>query len=134
MSWGMVAGAAITVIGGAMSENSQKKADKQQNKWNREAQILEHQQNLELEMFKSDLDYRDKQRERAGRQRGLDEFRKFSTIQQFAPEYEDTSKRIEVPEVVLPGTQTPTAVKPVTTTPKIVTPVSTGGNTPPTGA
>lgn len=100
MSWAMVAGAAITVVGGVMSDKSNKKAGKEDRAQNAFMQQEESRLGRQDTIFNKQVEEHYIQKERAQRQRGLDEFRKFSTLQQFAPEYQDTSTRVGVP--VLP--------------------------------
>lgn len=101
MTWFAVAGAAVTVVGGALSD---RKAGKDADK-NRAQSDFQQQEQSRLgrqdTIFNKQVDEHYIQKERAQRQRGLDEFRKFSTVGQFAPEYQDTSQRVAVP--VLPG-------------------------------
>lgn len=100
MSWIAVAGAAVTVIGGAMSDKSGRKATKGQQAADRFMQQEESRLGRQDTIFNKQVEEHYIQKERAQRQRGLDEFRKFSTLQQFAPEYQDTGTRVGVP--VLP--------------------------------
>lgn len=98
MSWIAVAGAAVTVIGGAMSDKSAKKQSAKDREEGRLGMHEEHRLGMQRAVFDEQLEYHKIQKERAQRQRGLDEFRKFSTLQQFAPEYQDTAERVVVPQ------------------------------------
>lgn len=97
MSWFAVGGAAVSVVGGIMSDKKENKQRKEDRAASKEELALENQYAKEQSKFDAEQEYYYKQKERAGRQRGLDEFRKFNTLQDFAPTYQDTSKRIEVP-------------------------------------
>lgn len=101
MTWFAVAGAAVSVIGGAMSDRSAKKNAAKEREEKRFAQQEDSRLGRQDMIFERQVDEHYRQKERAQRQRGLDEFRKFSTLQQFAPEYQDTGKRVAVP--VLPA-------------------------------
>lgn len=124
MAWAMVAGAAITVIGGAIAGKGAKKEEKKKRKHELFMQQEEHRLGLEKSLFERQADEHYVQKERKTRQRGLDEFRKFSTVGEFAPNYTDTSQRVEVP--VLPavstqqGTNVPVVAAPVAPTPPII--------------
>ena len=50
-----------------------------------------------MSAFEKEQDYRYEQMNRQNKQRGLDEFRKFNTVNQFAPEYSQTYQGIQVP-------------------------------------
>ena len=91
MTWFAVAGAAVTVVGGALSDKSANKAAKDAKASDRWSQQEEARLGRQDKIFNAQVDDHYKQKERAGRQRGLDQFRKFSTVSQFAPEYQDTS-------------------------------------------
>lgn len=101
MTWFAVAGAAVTVIGGAMSDKKAGKDAKAGRAQDQFMQQEEHRLGRQDTIFNKQVDEHYIQKERAQRQRGLDEFRKFSTVGSFAPEYQDTSTRVAVP--VLPG-------------------------------
>lgn len=101
MTWLAVGGAAVTVIGGALSDKSANKASKRQLAQDRFLQQEESRLGRQDTIFNKQVEEHYTQKERARRQRGLDEFRKFSTVQDFAPEYQDTSQRVAIP--VLPG-------------------------------
>jgi hypothetical protein len=101
MTWVAVGAAAVTVVGGALSDKNANKKGKQDTANSRWMQQEESRLGRQDTIFNAQVDDHYKQKERAGRQRGLDQFRKFSTVAQFAPEYQDTSQRIDVP--VLPA-------------------------------
>ena len=80
MSWVAIGAAAVTVVGGALSDKNANKANKQgtaNDKWmQQEGSRLGRQDTI----FNAQVDDHYKQKERASRQRGLDQFRKFSTV------------------------------------------------------
>lgn len=116
MSWFAVGGAAVSVVGGILSDKKEGKQRKEDKAFTKEQMALENQYAKEQSKFDAEQDYYYKQKERAGRQRGLDEFRKFNTLQDFAPTYQDTSQRIEVPAA--PSVTSATApTQPTTVTP-----------------
>jgi len=116
MSWFAVGGAAVSVIGGVLSDKKEGKQRKEDKAFTKEQLALENQYAKEQSKFDAEQDYYYKQKERAGRQRGLDEFRKFNTLQDFAPTYQDTSQRVEVPAA--PSvTNTTAPVQPAAVTP-----------------
>lgn len=117
MSWFAVGGAAVSVIGGVMSDKKEAKQNKANREFSAEQAKLENQYAKEQSKFDAELADHYTQKARAGRQRGLDEFRKFNTLQDFAPQYQDTSQRIQVPN--MPST---TGATPKTTTPNTVSP------------
>lgn len=102
MSWFAVGGAATSIIGGVLSDKKEKKQRKEDKAFSAEQARLENQYAKEQSKFDADLQYHYNQKARAGRQRGLDEFRKFSTLKDFAPGYTDTSQRIQVPTAPSP--------------------------------
>lgn len=101
MLWVGVAGAAATVIGGAMSDKSARKGAKDASARSDFQQQEDARLGRQDAIFNKQVEDHYTQKERAQRQRGLDEFRKFSTMGQFAPEIQDTGTRVAVP--VLPG-------------------------------
>jgi hypothetical protein len=98
MSWAICVGAAVSVVGGYMSQKSGEKSEDKKSKLSIKQMGLQHQYNEEESAFNAAQDYYYKQKERGTRQRGLDEFRKFSTTADFAPNYQDTGTRVEVPD------------------------------------
>jgi hypothetical protein len=129
MLWVGVAGAAATVIGGAMSDKSAKKAGKEDRAQTAFMQQEEARLGRQDAIFNRQVDEHYVQKERAQRQRGLDEFRKFSTMGQFAPEIQDTGTRVAVP--VLPGISSqPGGNIGLDYTPATLPPIPTAGGTP----
>lgn len=102
MSGGIIAGAAITAVAGYAASRKQRKDEKEALKQGRATSRAESIWAREENAFDKSLDNFYRQKERVERQRGLDEFRKFSTVQSFAPEYTNTN-RIENP--VMPNAQ-----------------------------
>lgn len=92
--WGAAIGVAGSVISGVAASKQAKKDRKNKVTDTKEGAALER----ENMAFAASLDDYYSQKKRAGMQRGLDEFRKFSTLGNFAPGYQDTSQRIVVPD------------------------------------
>lgn len=96
--WGaaiMVGGA---VISGVAKSKQEKEARKNANADSKAANKDEAKWGSIMSQFEKEQDYRYEQIGRQNKQRGLDEFRKFSTLGQFAPEYAQTNQGIVVPE------------------------------------
>lgn len=95
-------GAAIAVGGAVISGVAQSKQAKEDRKnANADAKAAtadEAKWGSLMSQFESENEYRMEQIRRRDKQRGLDEFRKFSTVNQFAPQYTQDSKGIVVPE------------------------------------
>lgn len=100
MGWGAIAAA---VIGGYASSRASKKAS--QDAASNSGAMTDAESLLAMERidFQANRDELAKQRERQEKMRGLDEFRKFNTVQQFAPGYTNTNPNpIVMPEVYDP--------------------------------
>ena len=98
MSWFAVGGAALTAVSGyAKSKNEKKKAE-QDKKDGKEMTKEEHQMSMLRSKYDSDLEYAAAQRVRKNKEGGLSEFRKFSTMQNWAPDYTNTNGGIVVPQ------------------------------------
>lgn len=97
MSWFAVGGAAVSVIGGVISDKKESKQRKEDKAFSKEQMSLENQYTKEQMKYGKELDYEYEQKRKADRQRGLDQFRKFSTVKDFAPTYVDTAARVQPP-------------------------------------
>ncbi len=95
---GEVWGAAIvTVVGGAIAGRAQEKKDKGDKAHDKEMTREGAKWNAALSEFEAgQTDYYN-QLNRQRKQRGLDNFRQFSQLGSFAPQYQQTSTPIEVP-------------------------------------
>lgn len=102
MAEAWVAAATITaggaLIGGIAKSKAEKDARKQASKDAKAANKDEAKWSSLVSAFEKEQDYRYDQLERQNKQRGLEEFRKFNTVNQFAPEYSQTNAGIVVPE------------------------------------
>ena len=94
-------GAAIAVGGAALSgyakSKQEKDARKNANSDAKAANKYEAKWSSLVSAFEKEQDYRYDQLARQNKQRGLDEFRKFNTVNQFAPEYSQTYQGVQVP-------------------------------------
>ena len=94
-------GAAIAVGGAALSgyakSKQEKEARKNANSDAKAANKDEAKWSSLVSAFEKEQDYRYEQMNRQNKQRGLEEFRKFNTVNQFAPEYSQTYQGIQVP-------------------------------------
>lgn len=95
-------GAAIAVGGAALSgyakSKQEKEARKNANSDAKAANKDEAKWSSLVSAFEKEQDYRYNQLARQNKQRGLDEFRKFHTVNQFAPEYSQTYQGVQVPD------------------------------------
>lgn len=102
MAEAWVAAASITaggaLIGGIAKSKAEKDARKQAGKDAKAANKDEAKWSSLVSSFEKEQDYRYEQMARQNKQRGLAEFRKFNTVNQFAPEYSQTNAGIVVPE------------------------------------
>ena len=98
MSWFAVGGAALTAVSGYAKSKSDKKKAEQDKKDGKEMTREESQMSMLRSKYDSDLEYAAAQRVRKNKEGGLAEFRKFSTMQNWAPNYEQTNPGIVVPE------------------------------------
>lgn len=88
--------AAVTVVGGAVAGKAAEKKDKGDKA--HQAAMTEEESKLSAQRtgYESALEEFYTQRERQRKQRGLDQFRQFSTMGEFAPNYNiDTEARID---------------------------------------
>lgn len=96
-----VAAAAITAGGALISSyaagEQAKKDKKDAAKERRLATKEEAQYGAALSQFEKEQDYYYKQLERQNKQRGLDQFRSFSNLQSYAPQYQGDTARITLP-------------------------------------
>lgn len=95
-------GAAIAVGGAVISGYAKSKQEKEaRNNAKSDAKVANRDEakwSSLVSAFEKEQDYRYDQLARQNKQRGLDEFRKFNTVNQFAPEYSQTYQGIQVPE------------------------------------
>lgn len=95
-----VAGA-VSVVGGIMSGKAAEKKDKADKAYSaKESRAIakdEAKYNAIQSLFETELSDYQSQLQRQRKERGLDQFRGFSTVNKFAPGYTDTS-RIVMPE------------------------------------
>ncbi len=96
-----VAAAAITAGGALVSSyaagEQAKKDKKDAAKERRLATKEEAQYGAALSQFEKEQDYYYNQLERQNKQRGLDQFRSFSNLQSYAPQYAGDTARVVVP-------------------------------------
>lgn len=100
MSWGLVIGAGVSAVAGYAKSRSDKKKLEDQREHDAAMTEEEHWRAMQRDQHSAALSDFYSRRDRAEAQRGLDEFRKFSTVQDFAPGYVNDNPRIEQP--VLP--------------------------------
>ena len=98
MSWFAVGGAALTAVSGYAKSKKEAKQRKQDKADSKEMTKEESQMSMLRSRYDSDLEYAAAQRARKNKEGGLAEFRKFSTMQNWAPNYEQTNPGIVVPE------------------------------------
>lgn len=98
MSWGMVAGAAVSAVAGYAKSRSDKKAAEKAKGDTKELSADEARLGMQTSRFESALEYYWEQKRRSNTERGLQQFRKFSNLSNWAPNYKDTSTGIVVPE------------------------------------
>lgn len=91
-------GAAIMVGGGIIAGIGAEKKDKADKAFAKAQTKDEARYSAILSQFEKDQDYYLSQKMRADKKRGLDEFRKFSTVSQFAPGYTNTNAGPVVPQ------------------------------------
>lgn len=98
MSWIAVGGAAVSAVAGWAGGQSKKRAEKRAFK--NQMKMLKEEQRLGLQTsaFESAQDYYYQQLEKKERQRGMDEFRKFNTVQEFSPGYTNQNTGPVLPE------------------------------------
>lgn len=102
MAEAWVAAATITaggaLIGGVAKSKAEKDAQKRAAKDAKAANKDEAKWSSLVSQFEKEQDYRYEQLNRQNKQRGLAEFRKFSTLNSYAPNYQQTNPDIVVPE------------------------------------
>ena len=96
--WGAAIAVGGAVISGYAKSKQEKAARKNANSDAKAANKDEAKWSSLVSAFEKEQDYRYDQLARQNKQRGLDEFRKFNTVNQFAPEYSQTYQGIQVPE------------------------------------
>lgn len=94
MAWITAGATVLSSLGGA---SSAKKKAKQDYKNQKKLTTLEAKLQRQNSQFAAEQDYYYKQLERKGKMRGLDEFRKFSTVKNFAPTYSNDNTGPVVP-------------------------------------
>lgn len=109
MSWGMVAGAAVSAVAGYSKKKSAQKDAEAQQGMTLEQIAASSTANMQEAAFGKELDYYYGQLEKQERMRGLDEYRKFSTVNAFAPGYQNTNPGPVVPSKPIAG---PSSVTP----------------------
>lgn len=94
--------AAITVGGSILSGLSSSKKAEQQRKWDKEDRKEmardEAKYSAALSRFEAEQEDYYNQLNRKRKQRGLEQFRQFSTVNQFAPQYVGDNTEIVLPE------------------------------------
>lgn len=96
--WGAAIAVGGAVISGVAKSKQAKEDRKNANADAKAANADEAKWGSLMSKFESENEYRMEQVRRRDKQRGLDEFRKFSTVSKFAPEYTQTNTGIVVPE------------------------------------
>jgi hypothetical protein len=100
-------GAAIMVVGAVASSQAAKKKAEAERKANKaDTQELTEEGaklNAQLSGYEAGIENYYKQKERFEQQRGLDQFRQFSTMGEFAPGVNDQGGRIVMPEAPVYG-------------------------------
>lgn len=89
---------AASVVGGVAESKAKKDAQKQAAKDAKAANKDEAKWSSLVSQFEKEQDYRYAQLNRQNKQRGLAEFRKFSTLNSYAPTYQQTNPDIVVPK------------------------------------
>ena len=95
-------GAAILVGGSILSGMGASKKDKKDKEFAASEARLSDEREAKysaiLAQFNKESDYYYKQKDRKAKQRGLDQFRQFSTVNQFAPNFVGGNNTITLPE------------------------------------
>lgn len=100
--WAAAAGAVLKSLGGSGSKKAEEKRNfKYESKLNEQQGVIGRQN----AQFSKELDEYYKSLERQEKMRGLSEFRKFSTVSNFAPQYQNTNPVPIIP-VAKPGYNT----------------------------
>ena len=95
--WGAAIAVGGAVISGVAAEKKAKKDRANANEDRRAATKEEAQYGSALSKFDKEQDYYYEQLQRQNRQRGLDQFRSFSNLQSYAPQYQGDTARITLP-------------------------------------
>lgn len=96
--WGAAIAVGGAVIGGIAKSKQAKEDRKNANADSKAASKDEAKWGSILSQFENEQEYMYEQKRRQNKQRGLDEFRKFNSLGDFAPEYTQTNGPIVVPE------------------------------------
>jgi hypothetical protein len=98
--WAQVGGAFLQ---GLVGGSSQKKAEKRRFKFDWRLQEGAGRISRQNTAYEYELQDYYKQKDRGEKRRGLDEYRKFSTVQQFAPGYQNTTPAPTMPTLPNPA-------------------------------
>lgn len=79
------AAAAVTIVGGVIAGNAAEKKDKADKKYNTQMTEMDYRKQAQQTGYEAAIQDFYTQRDRFNKQRGLDQFRNFSTVDQFAP-------------------------------------------------
>jgi hypothetical protein len=101
-------GAALIVGGGIIAGIGAEKKDKSDKKFSQQMTKEEAQLNAQQTGYEAALEDFYKQKDRYETQRGLDQFRQFSTMGQFAPGVDDQGGRVAAPVTPQYNTFAPT--------------------------
>lgn len=96
--WGAAIAMGGAVIGGIAKSKQAKQDRKNANADAKAANADEAKWGSILSQFENEQEYRYEQIRRQNKQRGLDEFRKFNSLGEFAPDYQQTHNGIVVPD------------------------------------
>lgn len=89
--------AAITVGGGIIAGVGQEKKDKNDKKYNKEMTEEDYRRTAQQSGYEAALENYYNERARYEKQRGLDQYRQFSTMKNYAPNVDDQSGRVAAP-------------------------------------
>ena len=92
--------AAVTVGGAVISGMGQEKKDKSDKKFSKEQSEQEARQTAQQTGYEAALQDFYNEKGRYEKQRGLDQYRQFSTMQNFAPGVDDQAGRVVMPTAV----------------------------------
>jgi FtsZ-interacting cell division protein ZipA len=87
----------IALVGGVVQGMGEEKKDKSDKKFQRELTKDSARYESILSAFENEQDYYYNQLNRANKQRGLEQFRQFSTVKNFAPQYVQSNAGVVVP-------------------------------------
>lgn len=90
-------GAAIVVAGGIASGMAAEKKDKADKKYNKQMTEEDYRRNAQETGYEAALEDYYKQKDRYQAQRGLDQFRQFSTIDNYKPGYDIADDQLSAP-------------------------------------